>query len=95
MIKRGLVQLHNIPITEPGEVRQFRNFKRTTIEFPDRLKGPKKPKLTEKHGGLLEIMYEPFERLRNGTEESARKTMVDFSMNENFITCLLYTSRCV
>ena len=85
MIKGGLVKLHNIPITEPREVRQLRNSKRTTIEFPDRLEGPKKPKLTEEHGELMEIMYEPFERLRNNTEESVRKTMVNFSINENFI----------
>ena len=58
MIKGGLFKLQNIPITEPREVRQLRNSKRTTIEFLDRLDGPKKPKLTEEHGGLLEIMYE-------------------------------------
>ena len=85
MIKTGLVKLHNIPITEPREVRQLRNFKRTTIEFLDRLEGPKKPKLTEEHGGLMEIMYEPFERLSNNTEESVRKTMVNLNINENFI----------
>ena len=82
MIKGGLVKLLNIPIAEPREVRQLRNSKRTTIEFPDGLEGPKKPKLTEDHGGLMEIMYEP---LRNNTEESARKTMVNISINENFI----------
>ena len=36
MIKGGLVKTHNIPITEPREVRQFRNSKRTTIEFLER-----------------------------------------------------------
>ena len=71
MVKRGLIKIHNIPITEPREVRQGRNFKRTTLEFPDRLEGPKRPKLTEGHGGLLEIMYEPFGQLRNCAEESA------------------------
>ena len=86
MIKRGLIKIHNIPITEPGEVRQGGNFRRTTLEFPDRLEGQKRPKLTEEHGGLMEIMYEPLEQLRNRAEESARKTMVDFSMNESFIT---------
>ena len=75
---------HNIPITEHREVRQL-NSKRTTIEFLDRLEGPKKPKLTEEHGGLMEIMYEPFERLRTSMEESVRKTMVNSSINENFI----------
>ena len=57
MIKGGLVKMHNIPITEPREVRQFRNSKRSTIEFPERLEEPKKPKLTDEHGGLMEVMY--------------------------------------
>ena len=33
----------------------------------------------------MEIMYEPFERLSNNTEESVRKTMVNLNINENFI----------
>ena len=37
MIKGGLLKMHNIPIKEPREVSQFRNSKRTTIEFPERL----------------------------------------------------------
>ena len=69
----------------PREVRQLGNSKRTTNEFLDRLDGPKKPKLTEEHGGLLEIMYEPFEQLRNDTEESVLKTRVNLNINENCI----------
>ena len=38
----------------------------------------KKPKLTEEPGELMEVMYEPFERLRNNMDEPVKKIMEIF-----------------
>ena len=53
--------MHNIPITEPREVNQFQNSKRTSSDFPEELAEAKRPKLTEEHGLLMEIMREQFQ----------------------------------
>ena len=78
MIKSGLVKVHNIPITEPREVSQFRNAKRTSSDFPEELVGAKKPKLTKEHGILTEIMREQFVRLRGKMEKTVKKTLEMF-----------------